>query len=206
MLKQEHIKAAGDGEKRTGLCGCTANESMGVWCTCAQTALVYSPALMKSCEAVTLDVRGYRSLNCYHTALTPLATGYIPPKLILACTRNNPPGPNVYVLLLMFMSQLHMCFLFLWICIYAEDTFPAAFYTLKIGIQMLQFHFALLLDLLSSAFHLPGLFNLTLNERYSITFPSPHLFRLLSFSWEHPIIVLDWRKICGLYLPSSRSF
>lgn len=28
----------------------------------------------------------------------------------------------------------------------------------------------------------------------------------LPFSWEDLVIVLDWRKICGLYLPSPVSF
>lgn len=66
--------------------------------------LGFSPSLMKACEAVTLDVRSCTSLNCYHTALTSLATGYIPPKLILATTTNEPLGHIVYVLLIMFVS------------------------------------------------------------------------------------------------------
>lgn len=74
------------------------------------SGLGFSPALMKSCEAVTLDVRSYRSLNCYHTALTPLATGCLPLKLILACTTNKLLSHIVYVLLLMFVSELLVCF------------------------------------------------------------------------------------------------
>lgn len=74
----------------------------------------FLPALMKPCEAVTSDVRSYRSLNCYHTALTPLAAGFIPPKQILARTANKLPGHIVYVPLL--MSELTH------VCVYAADT------------------------------------------------------------------------------------
>lgn len=70
---------------------------------CADS-LGFSPSLMKSCEAVSLDVRSHRSLNSYHTALTSLATGYIPPKLILARAMNKPLGHIVHVLLTMFVS------------------------------------------------------------------------------------------------------
>lgn len=68
--------------------------------------LGFSPALMKSCVAVTLDVTGYRSLNCYLTALTHHATGYISYKLIPVCTTNNLLGHIVYVVLLVFVSEL----------------------------------------------------------------------------------------------------
>lgn len=73
--------------------------------------LGFSPALMKSCVAVTLDVTGYRSLNSYLIALTPHATGYISHKLIPVCTTNNLLGHIVYVLLLVFVSELwcHFC-------------------------------------------------------------------------------------------------
>lgn len=49
-----------------------------------------------------------------------------------------------------------------------------------------------------STLHFTSLHNLTLNENYSIAPPllslSPHLFRSLPSSWEHPVIVLDWRE------------
>lgn len=56
---------------------------------------------MKSCEPVTLDVTGYRSLYCHLTALTLHATECISHKLILACTTNKLPGRIVSVPLLM---------------------------------------------------------------------------------------------------------
>lgn len=86
-----------------------SEEDGAMWCLRSQAALFFFfflPALMKPCEAVTSDVRSYRSLNCYHTALTPLAAGFIPPKQILARTANKLPGHIVYVPLL--MSELHM--------------------------------------------------------------------------------------------------
>ncbi len=74
--------------------------------------LGFSAALMKSCEAVALDVRSHKSLNCYHTALTPLATGYTQ---ILACTVNKLLGHIVYVLLLICVCVCVACVVAFWL-------------------------------------------------------------------------------------------
>lgn len=162
-----------------GLCGGTAVKGWGWGCD----GLGFSPALMKSCEAVTLDVRGYRSLNCYHTALTPLATGYIPPKQILAGIRNKLQG--------------HM---FCYCLSYTRVFAPVNMHSCSISYTCFSLSFP-------SILHLPSLFNLTLNEPYSITSPlSPSIPFASSLLGAHPIIVLDWRKICSLYLPSPGSF
>lgn len=98
MLRNEMKKKNRKRLRRTGPCGVCAHRQPCLF--------FFLPALMKPCEAVTSDVRSYRSLNCYHTALTPLAAGFIPPKQILARTANKLPGHIVYVPLL--MSELHM--------------------------------------------------------------------------------------------------
>lgn len=103
--------------KRTEGCVVVLQWKRWVCGVCAHTGcLDFSPALMKSCEAVTLDVTGYRSLNCYLTALTLHATGYISHKLILACTTNKLLGHIVYVLLLMFVPELHT-----WLCFCSSE-------------------------------------------------------------------------------------
>lgn len=75
----------------------------------------FSPAPVKSCEAVASDVRSHRSLNCYHTALTPFATRYIPFKPILVSTVNMLMG-QIVVLLLIFVSQLQLLIFFSTVC------------------------------------------------------------------------------------------
>lgn len=158
----------------------------------------FLPALMKPCEAVTSDVRSYRSLNCYHTALTPLAAGFIPPKQILGRTANKLPGHIVYVPLL--MSELTH------VCVYAADTIKHLF-LINVGTQFVLLSFSVSSP---STLHFTSLHNLTLNENYSIAPPllslSPHLFRSLPSSWEHPVIVLDWREKKNLWSlsPSPR--
>jgi len=74
--------------------------------------LAWFPALVKSFEAVTLDVSSYRSPHRYPTALTQRAAGYIRPKRIPACTWNKPLGPVVYVYITHVNMQLY------WIILY----------------------------------------------------------------------------------------
>lgn len=97
---------------------CYSNGKDGCVLSVCTDSLGLALALMKSCEAVTLDVRSYRSLNCYHTALTPLATEYIHPTLILACTTNK----------LLGLSYTSLCF-------------RSCEYVLMLRILTLRFHF-----------------------------------------------------------------
>lgn len=178
-----------------------------VCCVCVLTQPWFSPAPVKSCQAVALDVRSHRSLNCYHTALTPFATRYIPFKLILVSTVNMLMGQIVVVLLLIFVSQLQFLIFFsVCVCVCAVlDFHTVVCYQCVSSVQMLQFFFVSFSSF-TTTLHLPILSTLMLSKHYSITVPSTHPFHFLPFSWEDLVIVLDWRKICGLYLPSPVSF
>lgn len=168
----------------------------------------FSPAPVKSCEAVALDVRSHRSLNCYHTALILFATGYIPFKLILVSTVNMLMGQIVVVPLLIFVSQLQFLIFSSTVCVRLNavlDFHTVVCYQCVSSVQMLQFFFVSFSSF-TTILHLPILSTLMLSKHYSITVPSTHPFHLLPFSWEDLVIVLDWRKICGLYLPSPVSF
>lgn len=141
---------------------------------------------MKPCKAVTSDVRSYRSLNCYHTALTPLAAGFIPPQTDPGSNREQAPGSHC------LCSSANV-----WVthvCVYAADTIKHLF-LINVGTQFVSLSFSVSSP---STLHFTSLHNLTLNENYSIAPPllslSPHLFRSLPSSWEHPVIVLDWRE------------
>lgn len=177
-------------------------------CVCVLTQPWFSPAPVKSCEPVALDVRSHRSLNCYHMALTPFATRYIPFKLILVSTVNMLMGQIVVVLLLIFVSQLQFLIFFSTVCVCAYKCCPWLSYSCLLSmssVQMLQFFFVSFSSF-TTILHLPILSTLMLSKHYSITVPSTHPFHFLPFSWEDLVIVLDWRKICGLYLPSPVSF
>lgn len=121
-----------------------------------------------------------------------------PPKQILARTANKLPGHIVYVPLL--MSELTH------VCVYAADTIKHLL-LINVGTQFVLLSFSVSSP---STLHFTSLHNLTLNENYSIAPPllslSPHLFRSLPSSWEHPVIVLDWREKKNLWSlsPSPR--
>lgn len=96
--------------------------------------------------------------------------------------------------------------------IYSEDIYPAVFHTLcfykKKDIQMfflfVFFSYILLCLSIFSALvlHLPALFNLILNKNFTFLCRSPHFFCLLPFSWEHPVMVLDWFILAEVASPS----
>lgn len=171
--------------------------------------LGFSPALMKSCVAVTLDVTGYRSLNCYLTALTHHATGYISYKLIPVCTTNYLLGHIVYVVLLVFVSELWCRF-----CSNEYDVFRRylscrlsyTVFFIKRPYRCFGGFFCFILHCFSIFFvlvlHFPALFNLILNKHVTFLCCSPYFFCSLPFSWEHTVMVLDWFILAEVASPS----
>lgn len=143
--------------------------------------LLWNPARLSLQMSEAID-----HLTVITQRLHRLPLDSFPPKQILARTANKLPGHIVYVPLL--MSELTH------VCVYAADTIKHLL-LINVGTQFVLLSFSVSSP---STLHFTSLHNLTLNENYSIAPPllslSPHLFRSLPSSWEHPVIVLDWRE------------
>lgn len=96
--------------------------------------LGFSLAPVKSCKAVTLDVRGYRSLNCYLTYIAYTAHNLI----------WDSPQTSVCVTVLMSCSLCLSCMCSCVFEIYSESLYPAELHTLSLhtGAVVVSFSFA----------------------------------------------------------------
>lgn len=199
----EEEKAWEDREKRTGLC-CGYNKRREGWlqwrdgCVVSTDGLVFfvfflwllwNPVRLSLQMSEAIDHLTVITQRLHHLLLDTFPPNWSD----LHC--EHAPGSHC-ICSAASCLRLSDKLLLLWICIYTEDTCLAAIHTLVVismSIQTRFFSFFLLFFSITfpSILHVPSLSYLILNEHYCITFPSPHLFRSLPFSWEHPVIVLD---------------
>lgn len=105
-VKQCSDKWRNISSKMTALCGGATTGGTGVWCP---WGLGFFLPLMKSCEAVTLDVTGYRSLNCYLTVLTSLCHWIHFPQTDAASYTKQAPGSHCLCSAARFYTWLSLC-------------------------------------------------------------------------------------------------